>query len=559
MNEMYNEMFWINFANEISELREKERQKLPYNFNLMYELRADENAHTRLLLNLLNYNINGDYTFLRSFITQICIKKEIDGLSKNKIENPKITICKEYIDGLIEDYSKKYSIIIENKINGARDQYKQIERYYSQVKQHGVNEDNIYVIYLTIDGEKKVASDSLPEWLRDKLGNRFIELNYKYDIIPWLKNDILPNIMRKDNQLECSIVLYIDYLERKLNISEKDQHISDIMNEMIKNKLGLDCIGTKEKWEFLESTIKQLTELRNDLENIKEETFKRTLEDWDDVAKMYFMNNVYSDIKNGYYQIFLNNINRDIHFEWIPIYEKDLFTSTSYRMVLHVENDNENLNMLKLARNDALREKAYSLNYELVFSENNRNSDALCKWYYSDKPFAEMNLDSRNNFFNQSYLEVKELKNIIEETFHKLDGEVSCINELSVLMSNMTKHNWRVWPENKDIAWDLVASFNDATNPIGIEASFAVNKDKQVVFRSYITVWRECYWNIYENELIKQYPGLNIDKGGRVYLHLPEILIGESIDSWNAQKEEVIKSLNETYLFMENLTSKVGK
>ena len=202
------------------------------------------------------------------------------------------------------------------------------------------------------------------------------------------------------------------------------------------------------------------------------------------------MNNVYSDIKNGYYQIFLNNINRDIHFEWIPIYEKDLFTSTSYRMVLHVENDNENLNMLKLARNDALREKAYSLNYELVFSENNRNSDALCKWYYSDKPFAEMNLDSRNNFFNQSYFEVKELKNIIEETFHKLDGEVSCINELSVLMSNMTKHNWRVWPENKDIAWDLVASFNDATNPIGIEASFAVNKDKQVVFRSYITVWR---------------------------------------------------------------------
>lgn len=552
-------MFWINFANEISGLREKERQKLPYNFNLMYELRADENAHTRLLLNLLNYNVNGDYTFLRSFITQICIKKNIDGLSKNKIENPKITICKEYIDGLIEDYSKKYSIIIENKINGARDQYKQIERYYSQVKQHGVNEDNIYVIYLTIDGEKKVASDSLPEWLRDKLGNRFIELNYKCDIIPWLKNDILPNIMRKDNQLECSIVLYIDYLERKLNISEKDQYINDIMDEMIKNKLGLDSIGAKEKWEFLESTIKQLTELRNDLENIKEETFKRTLEDWDAVAKMYFMNNVYSDIKNGYYQIFLNNINRDIHFEWIPIYEKDLFTSTSYRMVLHVENDNENLNMLKLARNDALREKAYSLNYELVFSENNKNSDALCKWYYSDKPFAEMNLDSRNNFFNQSYLEVKELKNIIEETFHKLDGEVSCINELSVLMRNMTKHDWKVWPENKDIAWDLVASFNNATNPIGIEASFAVNKDKQVVFRSYITVWRECYWNIYENELIKQYPGLNIDKSGRVYLHLLEILIGESIDDWNTQKEKVIKSLNETYLFMENLTSKVGK
>ena len=63
MDETYNDIFWINFANEISELREKERQKLPYNFNLMYELRADENAHTRLMLNLLNYNETNVHPF----------------------------------------------------------------------------------------------------------------------------------------------------------------------------------------------------------------------------------------------------------------------------------------------------------------------------------------------------------------------------------------------------------------------------------------------------------------------------------------------------------------
>ena len=51
------DIFWINFAEELSKIREKERQKLPYNFNLIDELHANENAHTRILLKLLNYNI----------------------------------------------------------------------------------------------------------------------------------------------------------------------------------------------------------------------------------------------------------------------------------------------------------------------------------------------------------------------------------------------------------------------------------------------------------------------------------------------------------------------
>ena len=32
------DIFWINFAEELSKIREKERQKLPYNFNLIDEL-----------------------------------------------------------------------------------------------------------------------------------------------------------------------------------------------------------------------------------------------------------------------------------------------------------------------------------------------------------------------------------------------------------------------------------------------------------------------------------------------------------------------------------------
>ena len=66
------DIFWINFAEELSKIREKERQKLPYNFNLIDELHANENAHTRILLKLLNYNISEEYAFLKSFLFMMC-------------------------------------------------------------------------------------------------------------------------------------------------------------------------------------------------------------------------------------------------------------------------------------------------------------------------------------------------------------------------------------------------------------------------------------------------------------------------------------------------------
>ena len=63
------DLFWINFSEELSKIKEKEHQKLPYHFNLIDELHANENAHTRILLKLLSYNISGEYVFFKSFIS----------------------------------------------------------------------------------------------------------------------------------------------------------------------------------------------------------------------------------------------------------------------------------------------------------------------------------------------------------------------------------------------------------------------------------------------------------------------------------------------------------
>ena len=110
------DIFWIDFASELSLLREKERQKLPYNFNVIEELHANENANTRILLKLLSYNTSGEYVFLKSFISMM---SHINGVSftLSQVFRPKIEYNKENIDGLIEDSSKQYAIIIENVSN----------------------------------------------------------------------------------------------------------------------------------------------------------------------------------------------------------------------------------------------------------------------------------------------------------------------------------------------------------------------------------------------------------------------------------------------------------
>lgn len=58
----------IKLSNDFSALAKEKQQKLPYHLNVIDELRANENAHSRILIKLLGYTENGCYTFLQSFL-----------------------------------------------------------------------------------------------------------------------------------------------------------------------------------------------------------------------------------------------------------------------------------------------------------------------------------------------------------------------------------------------------------------------------------------------------------------------------------------------------------
>ena len=234
---------WMDMAKQINEFAIQNRV---YHANVIEELHANENAHSRLLRMFLQYDKGRkEFTVFKSFLS---IPKIRSVMSSVEMNNPEFFNEKGRIDLLVKD--NQYAIIIENKICGAQDQDKQLERYIQYMKGKGINDGNIYVIYLTMSGEKSVSKDSLTEVAKKILGfneeknetGRFIPLNYRYDILPWLEGQVLPNCCLKEDLLISGLKQYIDYLKNLTGVETDYNQNRKIMCE-IQNKLDLKSLS----------------------------------------------------------------------------------------------------------------------------------------------------------------------------------------------------------------------------------------------------------------------------------------------------------------------------
>ena len=560
LSESYNGEQWFDLAKELAEIREKERDRLPYSFNVVDELRANENAHTRVLIKLLSYTKKGEYPFLRSFFERVRNKcKEFDV----HISSPQIKFNSENIDGLIEDAWGAYSIIIENKIHSAADQDRQIERYYNIVKdRHKINDKHIYVIYLTLNGLKQVSPISLPDSIREELGKRFITMNYYDDILPWLEQEVLPEIKITEKLLEYGISQYIDHLKGKLDIRESEKPIRDMMENIIKRKLGIDTLPVSEQWRKVKESIENVESLSSYLQDVYDKISDNIISVWDDITVQNFqgvddkeghkVNNAINH--GGFYQLFFNGVEDHIHFEWCPLDVDCLFNEgvLNYRMNLHVENDKYEVKLRRIRRNEYFISEAKKLGYEVPTTDN---WAAIYKDYQVPQPFAKMSETDRKSFLDDAYKEVTKLMNEFEATYSLLQNEEDYINDLLSSMKERTGQNWTQWNEL------IVAAFNENTNKIGIEGCFKIREDKQIVFFSWITVWDKPVWDTYDTKLMEKYPNAScMNLGKRMYLYLPEIELGTDIDScWNNKKESVLNSLRQTFDTLKGITDEVGK
>lgn len=264
---MNNDIF--EFIKNFTAKKKKNASLLQYNLNLIDELHANENAHTRILLKLLDYESNQKKVILEEFLN----------LLNEKLVNQKIPILDDYritgqfefIDGYIWSDSKKVAIIIENKINWACDQDEQIQRYIETAKQYGIDEKNIFVVYLTDTGSKKAADYSFTDYAKKMLDwqdpenqGRYIESNYLNDILPFLYEIFDKLSFSKENVLKSAIFQYIDYLEGRFGMRKNEKEYNIAMNESLIEVLNLS--GTeKEKFDQIEQLQQELWRRLDDL------------------------------------------------------------------------------------------------------------------------------------------------------------------------------------------------------------------------------------------------------------------------------------------------------
>lgn len=267
-------------ASEIYSLYQEEIKKLPYGANVIDELHAGENAHSRILRLLLQYEGGGTYPIYSSFLK--LISKHCDDKTNFIIHSPQFTNEEGRVDVLIKElYSPNpYAIIVENKVCEAGDQENQIERYIDFVKTN-IPENSIYAIYLTSDGSKKISDFSLTAKAKASLGvkeksnGRFITLDYKNHILPWLIDDVLPNIKVKEDLLISSVKLYIDYLNGMFGFRQNEQPITNKIHEIIKNRLHMENLQDSIKlYKEVESLMdKSRSELLNSISTLLEDKF----------------------------------------------------------------------------------------------------------------------------------------------------------------------------------------------------------------------------------------------------------------------------------------------
>jgi len=134
----------------LEKLKHTHPQKLPFNiFHVISDVYYRENFHSDILALLLK-----NPTVFKNFL------KLLD-MDTTNYEQYKVSREKGRIDILIvsdNGIQPQHCIIIENKLNWANDQPKQLERYYRFCIEQGYTVDNI--VYLTPDRSKKPSEDS---------------------------------------------------------------------------------------------------------------------------------------------------------------------------------------------------------------------------------------------------------------------------------------------------------------------------------------------------------------------------------------------------------------
>ncbi len=255
------------------------KQKLPYHINVIDELHVNENANSRILASLLQYNENGEYTLLKSFIRNKLSDWDID------VSEPQISSEDWRIDLLVREKGK-YAIIFENKIYDAILQKNQLARYIIKMRNEDFDPEQIYVVFLPPQkydptdcswkvpiGECETCCDAAKcpnkNSLKAEFEDRFKIITFREDIIAWLEEDVIPNCRQKETYLYTAAMQYLDYLNGYFDLRTINKKMNMELREYLIEKLQLANKTDEQQLEILNNKTDEIQRLLNQMNEIK--------------------------------------------------------------------------------------------------------------------------------------------------------------------------------------------------------------------------------------------------------------------------------------------------
>ena len=265
----------LDIVEAINEYIARKEKELPYNINVIDELHANENAHSRILCKLLQYKDSSNkYRILEDLIQYISQLEGKEKFANIKIASPKIDQEQERIDLWVRDNVTGYAIIFENKVKGAGDQPNQLARYIDKTLKQGFKKDKIFVIYLPHDEHEPEEYS----WILDGKNykkdfyTRYVNLSFRTYVLPWLKENILPHCVIKEELLISAIKQYIDHLEGMFWLRPSQKKM--IMNNELLEILKIKDLTIEEQIEYVDGLNRDMSNLQKILTDFQEEKMR---------------------------------------------------------------------------------------------------------------------------------------------------------------------------------------------------------------------------------------------------------------------------------------------
>ncbi|KPM78618.1 MULTISPECIES: PDDEXK-like family protein [unclassified Pseudoalteromonas] len=285
----------------------------PDSYNLFTVLRSESDEvrlHSRFLASLLNPKETHGREL--KFLKELMKILEVEGFDLSNVE-----VINEYknIDIYIKN-DRNQAIIIENKIY-ADDQDNQLNRYFQTAISEGINKDNLWFYYLTLNGHEPLEQSVNGIPIDFLAGNKFNCISYQHEIKKWLTQSVGHAALNPP--VRESISQYTDLISKLSGINQNEQYMKELKNLLLAddNMLYVNDI----KQAYIENLIDIQNELWIELVNYQKKYYPELGELSEDSISNEI---VPKDVISNYYTSSRNNKYYGLYF---PLKESSAYIS----------------------------------------------------------------------------------------------------------------------------------------------------------------------------------------------------------------------------------------